>query len=812
MLAVTAKPEQQRLRLSCRGVVQGVGFRPAVHRLASGLGLCGSIENHQGKVQLDLWGPRPALEALLAQLPASLPPQARLEPSQPQWLPAGGDVPKTLQIGVVAAAPVAASLVAPALISDRAPCAHCLAELRDPVNRRYRYPLISCCDCGPRYSIATAEPFCRANTSLAAFVPCSACQHEFDDPADRRFHAETISCPRCGPRLQWCDLGGDPTAPPSPGTDPIEQALALLRRGGIVALQGVGGFQLLVDATNAAAVQRLRRRKGRPDKPLALLVNDLEPLEPWLRITPAERAALQAPEAPIVLLQRRELRSPWLPQELAPGSHALGVMLPASPLHALLAQGFGQPLVATSGNRSGEPLCTTAAEAQAALAAPEAPIADGLLCHELAVAHRLDDSLLQCIDGRPQLLRRGRGYAPAPLQLPHWQGSPAPLLAVGGDLKSAAAIAVAERVWVAPHGGDLLAAACQHHWQQQLVGLLERYGDGLQTIACDRHPGYCSVQWTRQLCDGHPQLRPWPVQHHLAHGLAVLAEHGLPLPVRVVAWDGLGYGEGPVPLWGGEGLELEAALHPTAVCQRTVSLRPLPLPGGALAAREPRRVALGLLASLGSGAFSHPAAAATLGAFGAAQLPLLLQAIEARLQCPLSSSVGRLLDGVASLLGLVQQLSYGGQGGLVLQGAAEAALAGGDDPLVNAYPLPLVQAPAGSGVRHWWDWQPLLLALLNDGAAGVPPGLCALRVHRALIAAIVAWASGSGAAARVILCGGCFQNRLLLQGSITALRRAGHQPFWAEQLPPGDGGLALGQLLAARLGLQRCIASAATPD
>ena len=811
---VAAEPPLQRLRLCCRGVVQGVGFRPTVHRLASGLGLVGVIENHQGEVQLDLWGARPALEALLAQLPASLPPQARLEPWQPQWLPAGGDVPKTLQIGVAAATSVAATLVAPALVSDRAPCALCLAELRDPANRRYRYPFVSCCTCGPRYSIATAEPFCRSNTSLAAFVPCNACQREFDDPADRRFHAETISCPRCGPRLQWCDLGADLTAPPQSctGFEPIEQALTLLRCGGIVALQGVGGFQLLVDATNAPAVRRLRRRKGRPDKPLALLVAELVSLEPWLRISAAERAALHAPEAPIVLLQRRERRSAWLPQVLAPGSNDLGVMLPASPLHALLAEGFGQPLVATSGNRSGEPLCTTAAEAQAALAAPEAPIADGLLCHELAVVHRLDDSLLQCIDGRPQLLRRGRGYAPAPLRLPRWQPAPAPLLAVGGDLKSAPAIAVADRVWVAPHGGDLLAARCQHHWQQVLAGVLERYGDALQTITCDHHPSYSSVQWTHQLCDRHLQLAPWPVQHHLAHGLAVLAEHGLLPPARMVALDGLGYGEGPVPLWGGEGLELEAALHQPAVCQRTVSLRPLPLLGGALAAREPRRVALGLLVSLGSGALHHPGAAASLGAFAGDQLPLLRQALDAGLQCPLCSSVGRLLDGVASLLGLVQQLSYEGQGGLLLQGAAEAAFAGGDDSPANAYSLPLVQAAAGSGVRHWWDWQPLLLALLDDRAAGVPPGLCALRVHRALIAAIVGWASGSDAPATVILCGGCFQNRLLLEGCITALRRAGHKPYWAEQLPPGDGGLALGQLQAARLGLQRCIASDAATD
>ncbi|MEB3234942.1 MAG: Sua5/YciO/YrdC/YwlC family protein, partial [Cyanobacteriota bacterium] len=475
-------------------------------------------------------------------------------------------------------------------------------------------------------------------------------------------------------------------------------------------------------------------------------------------------------------------------------------MLPASPLHLLLAEAFGAPLVATSGNPSGEPLCISIDEAQARLVDPAAPIADGLLVHDRAIARPLDDSLLRCSDGQPQLLRRARGYAPAPLVLPAAFQAGGAVLALGGDLKSAPALQVGERVWIAPHLGDLADGRSHDHWQAGLDALLMRHGAQLQTICSDRHPGYRSVQWARQRCSGDAPWHHRVVQHHHAHGLAVLAEHRRPPPALVIAFDGLGYGAGPAPLWGGEVLQLSADGSFT----RLIALRPFPLPGGERAMAEPRRAALGLLAACGEAALQHPGAGAALAAFTASERRLLLQALSAGVQCPQTSSVGRLFDAVASLLDLVQLLSYEGQGGLLLQGAAEA-LPAANSPFPVPYPLPLLQAPNGAGVPQWFDWQPLLLALLADRAAGLTPGVCALRVHAALIDAIAIAAAAAAAPMPqlpqpVVLAGGCFQNRLLLQGAITALRADGHEPLWAQQLPCGDGGLALGQLLAARLG------------
>ena len=791
----------QRLRLVCRGVVQGVGFRPAVYRLARELGLSGSLDNHQGAVVLELWGSGAMLEQLLARLPGALPVQARLEPLQPQWLPAGVVVPQDLRIGASGMTPLAAGWVAPSLVPDLAPCSSCLGELADPGNRRHRYPFISCSSCGPRYSIATAEPYCRAHTTLAGFRLCAACQAEFDDPGGRRFHAETIACPRCGPRLQWFG----PPRPPGAAADPLGRAVALLRAGGILALQGVGGFQLLVDATNSAAVTRLRRRKRRPSKPLALLLAAPAPLEPWLRISAAERRCLHSPQAPIVLLQRRQRPGCPLSKAVAPGCAELGIMLPASPLHWLLATEAAVPLVATSGNRSGQPLAHTLAEALAWLVDPLAPIADGVLLHDRAVARPLDDSVLRCIDGQPQLLRRARGYAPGPLPLP--AAGPA-MLALGGDLRCAPALALGQQAWLAPPLGDLTGACTQDRWQAGLDELLARSADQLAAVCSDGHPGYLSRQWAQALGRARPALQHISVQHHQAHALAVLAEHGRRPPALALAFDGLGHGPGPVPLWGGEGLLIDADGGVT----RDVCLRPFALPGAALAVREPRRAALGLLAGAGSAALEHGGAAASLAAFAPGERQLLLQALSSGCQSPLTSSLGRLFDAVASLLDLVQVLSHEGQGGLLLEGAASAAAAAAaaatDQALVQAYPLPLRPASVDLDLPHWWDWQPLLAALLADREAGVSTAAIALGFHRALIAAAAAWAvraarhqpQADAQAPVVVLCGGCFQNRLLLDGTVMALRRAGLQPLWAQQLPSGDGGLALGQLLAARIG------------
>ncbi|MEB3235047.1 MAG: carbamoyltransferase HypF [Cyanobacteriota bacterium] len=795
-----------RLQLDCRGVVQGVGFRPLVHRLASELALVGQLENVAGGVQLLLQGERSHLEQLVQRLPQALPAAAVLESMQAQWLPPLTPAPQGLSISAAAALPLGAGWLAQALVADLAPCAACLAELRDPADRRYRYPFISCAHCGPRFSIATAEPYARAHTTLAAFALCGACQREFDDPAGRRFHAETIACPDCGPQLRWHDSGGTAVGG---GEAALQAAAALLRRGQILALQGVGGVQLLVDARNADAIAQLRQRKGRPRKPLALLVATADWVSPWAVLNGPERQLLESPAAPIVLLRRRQPHAaagpaPQLPDGLAPGSAELGVMLPASPLHQLLVEAFGAPLVCTSGNPSGEPLCLDWPEAWRRLG-PQAAggqVADGWLVHNRPIARGLDDSLVRLAAGRPQLLRRARGYAPLPLTLPPWAQAPGWMLALGGDLKAAPALADRDRLWLAPQLGDLADGGVHTLWQRGLGEVLDRHGASLQTIVSDRHPHYLSQQWARRWAGAVAGRRQVGVQHHQAHGLAVLAEHGAAPPALLLACDGLGHGWGAVPLWGCEGLLLGADGGLT----RLMSLRPLRLPGGGLALQQPRRVALALLAELGPAALQHPGARASRAAFAPAERAAVLQALAAGCVAPCCSSLGRLVDGVASLLDLVQQLSYEGEGGLLLQGAAEQALsAASAEPLVVER-LPLQPAPAMAGVPLWLDWQPLLRALLHERAIGVPVAISALRVHRALAAALTAWAQQAAAATglrTVVLAGGCFQNRLLLEDLVTALRAAGLRPLWPQQLPCGDGGLALGQVAAARLAQRR---------
>jgi hydrogenase maturation protein HypF len=618
-----------RLQLECRGVVQGVGFRPLVHRLACDLDLSGEVQNGPGVVWLRLEGDRPALEAFLRCLPLQLPPGARLEPLDPVWLAAAAPAARPFQAGVRIvtgqAEPLGIDLFASSLVADRAPCSACLAELADPADRRFGYPFISCCDCGPRFSIATAEPWTRAHTTLAPFALCPACRREFEDPSDRRFHAETIACPVCGPRLALLDGSGAPLVDPGgdgSAADLIKACCGRLAAGEILALQGVGGFQLLVDATNAAAVARLRQRKRRPAKPFALLVAEADALAPFCVIDAEERRALADPAAPIVLLRRRLGAIEALPG-VAPGSPCLGAMLPASPLHLLLARAFGRPLVATSGNPSGEPLCTDPAEAVERLGGGAGgPIADGFLVHDRAIARPLDDSVLQLIDGRPALLRRARGYAPEPLVLAAGPGgAPDGVVALGGDLKSAPVLALDGRLWLAPHLGDLAEGRLLSRLADGLAAIEGRWGGRLSRIACDAHPGYLSHQLAAD--------QPWPrrtVQHHRAHGLAVLAEHGLPLPLLAVTWDGLGYApgaDGGPELWGGELLRLGGPGDPP--CGRLVALRPFPLPGGERAMAEPRRAALGLLAAAGSWALDHPGARHTLAAFAAGERRLLLQ-------------------------------------------------------------------------------------------------------------------------------------------------------------------------------------------
>ena len=782
----------RRARIDVSGAVQGVGFRPYVYRLATALELGGWVRNTPRGVQIEADGDQEALDALLDGLRAA-PAPARVDAIDTDFLPSVG----------VAGFTVAASQpgAGPALpLPDLAVCADCLADIRDPAGRRHDYAFTSCSRCGPRYSIVAGLPYDRSRTAMAGFSMCPACAAEYADPADRRFHHQANACPACGPRLSLEDATGRALAHDSAALD---AAADCLRAGGIVALMGIGGFQLLVDGRDESAVARLRARKRRPDKPFAVMFPDVEAVQAACLLMPDERALLAGPAAPIVLLARRDDR---LAPSVAPGQPRLGVLLPYSPLHALLMERLDFPVIATSGNRAGEPLCTTIADAQARLA----DIADVFLVHDRPILRALDDSLVQVAAGRAQVLRLARGYAPLAVNCPE---ASEPVLALGGHLKGALAVGGEGRIVLGQHLGDLDNSAALAGFDAAARDTPALAGVRPARLACDAHPDYASSQ--RAAGFGLPVQR---VQHHHAHVAAVMAEHGLGGEALGVAFDGAGLGSDGT-LWGGEFL-LASRQH----FRRIAWLRPFPLPGGDQAAREPRRAALGLLYAR-FGADLDGLALPPLQAFTAGERRTLLSAVERGINTPLTSSVGRLFDAVAALLGLCQRASFEGQAALALQAAAEAV------PPQAPYPLPLVGVdadfsviPAQAGVLHpvhagatvvvcdpqrglIADWQPLLDALLADLAAGVPTPRIAGRFHAALAALVVTVATQVGAR-QVALAGGCFQNRLLLELTAARLADAGVAVFWAQRVPPGDGGLALGQaaVCAADVPASACLA------
>lgn len=747
---------RQRLRIAVTGAVQGVGFRPYTYRLACQLGLAGSVRNTPVGVEIDAQGEPAALHQLLAGLRAA-PAPARVDQVQAQ--PCRADDRTTF---VVAESSLGAGDALP--LPDLALCADCLAEIRDPASRRFDYAFTSCSRCGPRYSIIAGLPYDRARTGMAGFTLCPACTVEYADPTDRRFQHQANACPACGPRLWLADGDGQSLAQ---STAALAGAAALLRGGGVLALKGLGGFQLLVDARDRAAVARLRERKARPDKPFAVMYPELEAVQLACHVSAVARAALTSAAAPIVLLPRR---ADGLASNVAPGNPRLGVMLPYTPLHRLLLDRLDFPVVATSGNVAGEPLCSENAHALARLAG----VADAFLLHDRPIQRALDDSVVQIVRGVPQVLRAARGYTPLSVACGPGDGA---VLAFGGHLKAALAVGGDRRIVLGQHLGDLDSAAALAGFDAAVQELPTLTGTAPTLVVCDAHPDYASSLRAGAL--GLPLRR---VQHHHAHVVAVMAEHDLDGEVLGVAWDGSGLGDDGT-LWGGEFFACTRQAY-----QRRAWLWPFPLPGGERAAREPRRAALGLLhAAYGeaAGALDLP----PLRAFTADERRSLHRAIGRGINAPLTSSIGRLFDAVAALLDLCQQMSFEGQAAQALQSAAEAA--GPAAP----YPLPLRTALDG----HVADWGPLLAALLSDVAAGTPAGVISMRFHAGLANLIVAVTRQFGAG-RVVLAGGCFQNALLLDLTAGRLADAGVAVFWPQRLPPGDGGLAVGQAAVAGSG------------
>ncbi|MCX8156106.1 MAG: carbamoyltransferase HypF [Verrucomicrobiae bacterium] len=736
-----------------RGAVQGVGFRPFVHRLATTLGLCGWVHNSLQGLTAEVEGPAPAVQQFLLRLAPECPPAARIHSCESVLLAPAGYTGFEIRPSDTAGEPLAL------ILPDLATCAECRRELLDPANRRYRYPFINCTHCGPRFSIIEDMPYDRPRTTMRHFRMCPACQAEYENPADRRFHAQPNACPVCGPELALWSPAGAVLAEKEAA---LQQAEAALRAGQILALKGLGGFHLLVDARNPEAVARLRQRKHREEKPLALMFPALAQVEQLCEVHPLEARLLQSAEAPIVLLRRRARGE--VAENVAPGNPWLGIMLPYTPLHHLLLADLQFPLVATSGNLSDEPICTDEHEALRRLAG----LADLFLVHNRPIARHVDDSIVRVMLGRELVLRRARGYAPLPMTL---RTPLPPLLAFGAHLKTTVAVAAGRHVFLSQHLGDLETAEARAAYQRAVADLPRLLRQPPQLAVCDLHPDYVSTQLARQ--SGLPCRA---VQHHVAHVAACVAENEVEAPVLGVSWDGTGYGPDQT-IWGGEFIHLHAGRW-----RRVGHLRPFPLPGGEAAVREPRRAALGVLFALWGDAVFERAADPLRAAFQPAEWPVLRAMLARGLNCPRTTSAGRLFDAVAALIGLRQRAHFEGQAAMELEWAA-APWTG-----QAAYPLALHEEDG----LLLADWGPMVEAILQAVRAGLPTAQIAGTFHQSLVNLIVAVAQRAGLE-HVALTGGCFQNQRLTEGAVQALRAAGFRPLWHQRVPPNDGGLALGQ-------------------
>jgi hydrogenase maturation protein HypF len=759
---VSAADERERLAIRVTGLVQGVGFRPFVYAEARARGLAGWVRNARAAVELEVEGLAPSTSDFVAALSGAAPDGARVDAvSVVARTPSGGTGFRILPSDATLEAGGSA-LPAP----DRVTCAACRADVALPGSRRFGYPFTACASCGPRHTIIETLPYDRSRTTLSSFPMCAECAAEHDDPADRRFHAQAIACLACGPALALLAPDGAVVARREGA---LARAAAALCGGAVLALKGIGGYQLLVDATDDAAIARLRARKGRDEKPFAVLVATLAAARSLCVVSDEEAALLASPEGPIVLLDRRSEAA--VAAGVAPGLSRLGVMLPTTPLHDLLGAAAARPLVCTSGNRSDEPLCTDEPEALSRLAG----IADLFLAHDRSISRPVDDSVAQVGARGPEILRRARGYAPVAItrQVPR-----ARVIAFGGQQKAAVTFLVDGRFLVGEHVGDLASPAAVARLERSARDLGAFAGVAPEAVACDAHPDFVSSRIARLWADarGLPLVT---VQHHHAHAAAVLTENGVAAPALALAWDGAGLGDDGT-LWGGEALLVDGGRT-----VRHARLRAFPLPGGARAMRDPVLSLVGLAAAaFGGGARDWLAA---LGVSGAAVDTALAICARPALS-PATSSMGRLFDGVAALLGIRRRSGYEAAAAMQLEAAVDDAVDAGP------YPLPLVRAD-GDALAEL-DFAPLLQGLADDRAAGAPAGRSAARFHDTLATAAVALARDAGRG-HVVLAGGCFQNRRLVLGAQAALEAAGFTVHTARQIPANDGGLSVGQAAVA---------------
>jgi hydrogenase maturation protein HypF len=756
-------------RIICiRGTVQGVGFRPFVHSLAKSMLVGGFVRNKSGSVEIEAEADAQTLNTFQMELVQSCPVLARI--SEISWLsiPVAGESAFEIRISSgEGSGPVTVT-------ADAATCDDCLLELFDACDRRFRYSFTNCTNCGPRLSIIIGVPYDRERTTMAGFEMCAACRAEYENPADRRFHAQPIACPVCGPRLSLLDATGKLRNV----ADPLAVLADALRAGRIGAVKGLGGYHLACDAANAAAVAELRRRKHRDEKPLAVMVTDLAAAARLCHVGDVEKQLLLGPSRPIVLLEKRLPES--LPDEIAPGNSRLGVMLPYTPLHHLLLRDFGSPLVMTSGNASDEPIAYQDSDAVERLSG----IADLFLIHNRPIHVRCDDSVTRVIAGFESPIRRSRGYAPQPVRLP--MECPAPILAVGAQMKSTFALGRDRQAVLSQHMGDLDHFEAARAFERDITLYEELFSVRPECIAHDLHPDYTSTRYAMKRAnrDGIPTLG---VQHHHAHMASCMAEHGLTGLVLGVIWDGTGYGSDG-NIWGGEFFVGDAKSF-----RRFAHLRYVGLPGGEKAVRDPWRVAVAHLVDAGLACPSLERRIAP------ASMKTVRQMIDRRFNTPMASSAGRLFDAVASLIGIRDFVSYEGYAAIQMEQFA-ASMA--DD---QTYPFEIIR-PANISAPMEIDTRPMIRAIANEAEKPGSVARSAIRFHRTLIKLISLVITEAGKVygdLPVVLSGGVFMNAILASGVNEELASQGFHVYQHRLVPPNDGGISLGQMAVAAVQMTR---------
>jgi hydrogenase maturation protein HypF len=754
----------KRLHIVIRGAVQGVGFRPFIYRLATEMLLTGWVLNSTRGVFIEVEGDKEILDRFLLRVQEEKPPRSFIQSCESSFFDPVGytsfEIRHSDDKGDIV------TIVLP----DIATCPECLQEIFDPKNRRYRYSFTNCTNCGPRYSIIDSLPYDRPNTTMKIFPMCDECRKEYDNPLDRRFHAQPNACPKCGPHLELWKRDGLVCARED---DALSYAIKSLHDGKIVAMKGIGGFHLLVDARNDVAVRRLRERKHREEKPLAVLFPSINATREVCEVSELEERMLLSSESPIVLLKK--INHAGIAESIAPSNPYLGVMLPYSPLHHLLMNDLKFPVVATSGNFTDEPICTDEQEVIKRLGT----IADIFLVHNRPIKRHVDDSIVRIMAGRESILRRARGYAPLPIEV-HSEFKQS-IIAVGAQLKNAIAVNSGNNVFISQHIGDLETKEAIDAFHNVIDSVASLFRVTPTSIAADLHPEYASTKYARGFNTTTTQI-----QHHHAHIASCVAENRISGSLLGVAWDGTGLGTDGT-IWGGEFFRVDGNSY-----NRVATFRSFKLPGGEQAIREPWRIAVGILNEISGIDNANLQFLPVLTIKSNAERRMVIKMMERNINTLETSSAGRLFDAVASLIGVRHEVSFEGQAAMELEFSI------GDTTSDASYEIQLVESPDVSRSLRI-DWEPLVVGIIEDVRSNLDVPRIALKFHNTLVESIIQVAQKIGER-QVVLSGGCFQNKYLTERTIVRLLQEGFRPYWHQRVPPNDGGIALGQLVIAGAG------------